>query len=193
MGVREGVCPEGSKTRHAGRRPIQIRGLQPDLALRYTYAVDFARFSGHKLGRNRGSRVDAFWQFHRVTIAGTLAATLAIAFTTWIYSAAAAYGVLGGGAAGACGFWYMANRAAKLASIPKDRIAYHVYRWTFIRMGFYAVVLTWAYSLDREECHALIAAVLGLLIVRVVMVVAGGFAARATARNMKNNVNVHHS
>jgi len=137
--------------------------------------------------------VDSFWQFHRVTIAGTLAVTFAIAAITWIYSAMAAYGVLGGGAAGACGFWYMANRAVKLASIPKDRIAYHVYRWTFIRMGFYAIVLVWAYSLDREECHALIAAVFGLLIVRVVMVVVGGFAARASARSGKSAANVHHT
>lgn len=123
--------------------------------------------------------MDAFWQFHRAIIGGTLASTLAIAATTWVYNAEAAYGVLGGGVAGACGFWYMANRAARLASIPKNRIAYHVYRWTFVRMGFYAAVLAWAYSIDREECHALVAAVFGLLIVRVVMVVVGGFAARA--------------
>ena len=127
--------------------------------------------------------MDVFRRFRRLTIAGTLAVSMAIAGVTWVFSPLAAWGVLGGGAAGAGGFWYMANRAATLATIPKDRVAFHVYRWTFLRMGFYAAVLAWAYSLDRKGCHALVAAVFGLLVVRVVMVVVGIFAARASAKS----------
>lgn len=122
--------------------------------------------------------VESFGRFTRLTVGVTLALAAAGAALTWVYDPAAAKGLFAGGAAGAGGFWFTANRAAKLASIPPDQLTYRVYRWTFMRMGLYGLVLAWAYTVDREGRHALVAAVFGLLIVRVAMVILGLTVAR---------------
>lgn len=54
-------------------------------------------------------------------------------------------------------------------------------------MGFYGLALAAAYTVDRQEYHGLIAAVFGLLVVRVVMTVLGLTVARVKSENSANS------
>lgn len=84
-----------------------------------------------------------------------------------------AHGILLGGLAGVLGFWLMARRVEKFASIPASQVKFEVYRGTFVRLILYAVVLWKAYSLDPETMAGFLSAAGGILAIRVVTVVLG--------------------
>jgi len=123
--------------------------------------------------------VESFNRFSRLTVGVTLALAAMTAMCIAIFDPAAAKGFALGGLAGAAGFWHMANRARRFATISPIELPYRIYRWTFMRMGLYGVALVLAYTVDRQEYHGLIAAVFGLLAVRVVMTILGLTVARA--------------
>jgi hypothetical protein len=103
------------------------------------------------------------------TVGLTAGIALAGSGAVWVFDEAGATGFLLGGLGSAAGFWYLANRYRKFATLQKDALTYLVYRWTLIRMGMYGLVLIAAYWVDREGQHGLIGAAAGLLLARVVM------------------------
>jgi hypothetical protein len=127
--------------------------------------------------------VESFNRFSRLTIGVTLIFTAGIAGIVALYDVAAALGFLLGGLAGATGFWLMANRARTLTTISPAELPYRVYRWTFVRIVLYGLFLTLAYSVDGREYHGLVAAVFGLLVVRVVMTTLGLTVVRPRSSN----------
>ena len=131
--------------------------------------------------------MESFNRFSRLTVGVTLALTLVIACVMAVFDPAAAKGFALGGMAGAAGFWHMANCARKFATISPVELPYRIYRWTFMRMGLYGVALVLAYTVDRQEYHGLIAAVFGLLAVRVVMTALGLTIARVKAEKNANS------
>jgi hypothetical protein len=121
----------------------------------------------------KGSGLISAGPFMFGTLLGTVAITLIAAAVAWPMNAHVAKGIVLGGLAGTAGFWLLASKARKLASLPRDRVTFVFYRWALVRMAMYAVALAWAYTLDRSGHRALIGAAFGLLIARVVMVVMG--------------------
>lgn len=113
--------------------------------------------------------MESFYRLSRLTIGVTLVFTTAIAGILAIYDVAAAKGFLLGGLAGTAGFWLMANRARTIGSIAPEELPYRIYRWTFVRIALYGGFLALAYTVDGREYHGLIAAVFGLLMVRIVL------------------------
>ncbi|GMU93920.1 MAG: hypothetical protein AMXMBFR4_29780 [Candidatus Hydrogenedentota bacterium] len=107
------------------------------------------------------------------TLVGTVAVTSVAAAVVWPLSSLVAKGIVLGGVAGGAGFGLLAYNARKLATLPKDRVPFDIYRWALVRMGMYALALAWAHTLDRSGHRALIGAAFGLLIARSVMVVVG--------------------
>lgn len=85
----------------------------------------------------------------------------------------AAQGVLLGGIAGVLGFWIMAVRLEKLASLRPERVHFAALTGTFFRLLLYGVVLYRAYALDTENMHGLLGAVVGILVIRFVAVFMG--------------------
>lgn len=120
-------------------------------------------------------------RFMRTTLAGTLLATLAASGAAARWDPATAKGIAVGGVAGAIGFWMMARSASALTAIPKDEIPYMIYRWTFVRVMFYAIALLFAYRIDPVGRNALLGAAGGLFIARVVMLATGAVAWRRRA------------
>lgn len=86
---------------------------------------------------------------------------------------AAAQGVLLGGLAGVLGFWIMALRLEKLATLPPEKVHLAALTGTFFRLLLYGVVLYRAYTLDSENLHGLLGAVAGILVIRFVAVFMG--------------------
>ncbi|GMV91784.1 MAG: hypothetical protein AMXMBFR82_15620 [Candidatus Hydrogenedentota bacterium] len=131
--------------------------------------------------------MDSFHRFSRLTIGVTLVLTTAIAGILAIYDVAAAKGFQLGGLAGAAGFWLMANRARTIGAIAPEELPYRIHRWTFVRIALYAGFLVLAYTVDGREYHGLIAAVFGLLVVRVVLTGLGLTMLRAKTENKANS------
>jgi len=100
----------------------------------------------------------------------TLLATLLCTALAWPFSQVIAKGLLLGGIAGAAGFWINALVVRKLATPNADRLTYAAFKWTFVRLIFYALAIYKAYTLDREHYYGLIAAVLGIFLVQIVMI-----------------------
>lgn len=105
-----------------------------------------------------------------------------LALAIVIAMAAAAYmlfdedvtqGVLLGGIAGVLGFWIIAIRLEKLATITSDKVHFAALTWTSFRFLLYGVVLYRAYAIDREEMHGLLGAIAGILVIRFVMIFMG--------------------
>lgn len=143
--------------------------------------------SGSYQRPTQGRRVDSFHRFSRLTIGVTLVLTTAVAGFLALYDAAAAKGFLLGGLAGAAGFWLMANRARTMGSIAPEELPYRIYRWAFVRIALYAGFLALAYRVDGREYHGLIAAVFGLLMIRVVLTGLGLTMGRMRIENKTNS------
>jgi len=103
----------------------------------------------------------------RLSIALTLATGAAAYF---LISDAAGIGLLLGGLGATLAFWIMATRVEKLATIPKEKIQSSAFRWTFVRLLIYGLVLYRAYLLDSEHLHGLLAALGGLFLHRAVLI-----------------------
>lgn len=91
----------------------------------------------------------------------------------WFYDPVVAQGILLGSLGGLLGFWMMAKRLEKLASIPASKVKFAILGWSFYRFGLYAAILYKAYTLDRESMNGVWAAVAGILLVRVVLMFLG--------------------
>ncbi len=109
-------------------------------------------------------------RFRLLTVRLTLLLSVVAAAITYAISVAVAKGVLAGGITGALGFWVNAVQAEKLASMTKKQVHSAVYRWTFIRMGLYALTFYWAYRLDPESLRGILGAVGGFFIVQIVLI-----------------------
>lgn len=114
--------------------------------------------------------MEALKQFRLAVVRYTLIATAVCAAGAWFWDAAAAMGLLMGGLAGAVGFWITGYNVQILASPGTDKLNYYAFKWTFVRLFFYALAVSKAYTLDREGYRGLVAAVLGIFLVQVVMV-----------------------
>jgi hypothetical protein len=108
--------------------------------------------------------------FRLMSVRLTLAATGLCAILAYQISYAASMGLLLGGISATAAFWYMALRVEKLASMDPNALKFAAYRWTLIRLVIYGLALYKAYTLDTERLHGLIAAVGGLMLLRVVLV-----------------------
>jgi hypothetical protein len=114
--------------------------------------------------------LETLTQFRLNIVRYTLLLTLACAAGSWPLNAVVAKGVLMGGIAGSAGFWINAYVIQKLASPNSDTLTYTAFKWTFVRLIFYALAIYKAYTLDREHYYGVIAAVVGIFLVQVVMI-----------------------
>lgn len=95
------------------------------------------------------------------------------AIAAYRFNPVIAQGVMLGGLGGVLGFWLMARRVEKIASIPPSQVKFEVYKGTFVRLILYALVLGKAYTLDPETMVGFLSAAGGILVIRVVTVVLG--------------------
>ncbi|MCP4640344.1 MAG: hypothetical protein GY851_07930, partial [bacterium] len=102
-----------------------------------------------------------------------LVLSLVITGIVWAFSSVIARGVLAGGLGGTLAFWIIAYRAEKLAIAGKNAVKSIKFGGTAFRLGLYAVVLWWGFSLDPETSHGLIGAACGLFIAHLAVVIMG--------------------
>lgn len=82
-----------------------------------------------------------------------------------------ALGLLYGGLSGTVTFWILALRVQKFAEQDPHTIQSEVYKWTFVRLAIYGIALYRAYILDTITFHGLFAALAGLFIIRLALIV----------------------
>lgn len=102
--------------------------------------------------------------FRLTAVALSLLVSVLATAAVYGFNPIAAKGLLGGGMAGTLAFWIVARRVEKLASQGTNSIESAIHVWTFLRMGLFAITLWWAYTLDRDTLHGVIAAACGLFI-----------------------------
>lgn len=90
-----------------------------------------------------------------------------------LFGRAASIGLLLGGLAGVLVFWVTARRVEKVAQQGTDMISSVPLTWRFAGLLVYAIVLARAYTLDREGLSGLIAAAVGLFMIRIAAIVLG--------------------
>jgi hypothetical protein len=113
-------------------------------------------------------------RFRHTSVRYGLAGTAVLAAAGYFISGRfAAQGVLLGGLGGVLGFWIMASRLEKLATVNPQKVHFAALTWTSFRFLLYGAVLARAYFLDREHLRGLIGAVVGLLVIRFVMIGVG--------------------
>lgn len=100
----------------------------------------------------------------------TLLLAVLCAATAWPFSTAAAKGVLMGGIAGTIGFWITARNVGVLTSPGAQGLEVYAFKWTLVRLTFYAIAVYKGYTLDPVRYYGLIAAALGIFLVQVVMI-----------------------
>jgi len=114
--------------------------------------------------------------FRVLAVRGGVLATLALGALVWgVFGIDAAHGVLLGGIAGTLGFWIMARRLEKFATVRPEKVQSAALTGTFLRLLLYGIVLYRAYTLDPETMRGLIGAVAGILVIRFVAVFMGVF------------------
>ena len=112
-------------------------------------------------------------KFRMTVVRLSLMLTTLCAAAAYVYDPIIRQGGLLGGLGGLLGFWMMARRLEKLASIPASKVKFAILGWSFYRFALYAAILLKAYTLDRESLSGMWAAVAGILLVRVVLVFLG--------------------
>ena len=112
-------------------------------------------------------------RFRLMTVRLTLLLTAIATGIAWVFDGTVARGILAGGLTGAIGFWVNAQNVEKLATMSQKAVNLAVYRWTFFRMGLYALTFYWAFTLDRESMYGLLGCVGGFFIVQIVLVFLG--------------------
>jgi len=114
--------------------------------------------------------LESLTEFRLFVVRYTLLAAVACAAASWPFNPVVSKGVLMGGLAGVIGFWITARNVGFLASPGADKLQSYAFKWTVVRLFFYALAVYKAYTLDREQYYGLIAAVLGIFLVQVVMI-----------------------
>lgn len=100
-----------------------------------------------------------------------IALTVAAALVALPFHGLVAQGIAMGGIAGILAFWLFALRMEKFAARGTGSMEAFTLRWAFIRLAIYAAVLVRALYLDMEQFTALLGAVGGLFIIRIVLVI----------------------
>ena len=90
-----------------------------------------------------------------------------------VFGRAASIGLLMGGVAGALVFWITARRLEKVARQGSNMLISVPPTWRLVGFMVFALVLARAYTLDREGLSGLIAAAVGLFIIRLAAVALG--------------------
>ena len=90
-----------------------------------------------------------------------------------LFGRAASIGLLMGGVAGALVFWITARRLEKVARQGSNMLISVPPTWRLVGFMVFALVLARAYTLDREGLSGLIAAAVGLFIIRLAAVALG--------------------
>lgn len=98
-----------------------------------------------------------------------LVLTLVAAAVAFPFSVLVAKGIAMGALAGILAFWLFALRMEKVAG-RGGSIEGMAVTWTFIRLAIYAAVLVRALFMDQEQYTAMLGAVGGLFIIRIVLV-----------------------
>ena len=114
--------------------------------------------------------METLTRFRLTVVRYTLLLTAVCAGVAWPFNPVVSKGLLLGGLAGAVGFWVNAFVVRKLAQPEGNRLTYVAFKWTIVRLFFYALAIYKAYTLDREHNYGLIAAVLGIFLVQLVMI-----------------------
>lgn len=91
----------------------------------------------------------------------------------WVFKDVVSRGLLAGGLGGTLAFWVVAYQTERLANTRRGALKSRSYRWSALKYAIYALVLGWAYSLDRQSCHGFLAAAVALFIVPFVVFVLG--------------------
>lgn len=100
--------------------------------------------------------------------------TLVAAILTYpLFGRAASIGLLMGGVAGALVFWVTARRLEKVAQQGANVLCSVPSTWRMLGFLVYALVLARAYTLDTEGLSGLIAAVVGLFMIRIAAIALG--------------------
>ena len=103
-----------------------------------------------------------------------MAITLVLAIAVYpLVGRPASIGLLLGGLAGTLVFWVTAQKMEKLATKNSNAVYSVPMTWRVAGMAVYALVLVRAYTLDREGLSGLIAAAVGLFLIRIAMVALG--------------------
>ena len=113
-------------------------------------------------------------RFRTAAVRLSLLVTIVMAAMAYVFvDAAAAQGVLLGGLAGILGFWIIAVRLEKLATIARGKVHFAALTWTSLRFLLYGAALIRAYMIDREELHGMLGSVAGILVIHFVMIFMG--------------------
>ena len=112
-------------------------------------------------------------RFRMLAVRYSLLVVGVAALIAYRFNPVIAQGILLGGLGGVLGFWMMARRIEKFATIPASQVKLEVYKGTFFRLILYALVLWKAYTLDPETMVGFLSAAGGILVIRVVTVVLG--------------------
>ena len=122
---------------------------------------------------NNEQSKEPFRRFRTTTVRIGLTATLIIAAIIYLFNPIAAQGFLMGGFAGVLGFWIIAVRLQKLAFIAPQKVQFHAFTFTILRFALYGAVFYKTYSLDPESMHAVLGALAGIFVIRVVLLYMG--------------------
>lgn len=114
--------------------------------------------------------LESLKEFRLTVTRFTLLLAVAGATASWPMSPVAAKGILMGGLAGTIGFWITARNVGVLATPGAEKIELYAFKWTLVRLAFYALAVYKGYTLDPERYHGLIAAVIGIFLVQAVMI-----------------------
>lgn len=106
----------------------------------------------------------------RIALALTLLGALACHA---LFGRPASIGMLLGGLAGVLVFWVTARRMEKVARQGADMILSVPVTWRILGLLVYLLVLVRAYTLDKEGLSGLIAAAVGLFMIRIAAMVLG--------------------
>jgi hypothetical protein len=120
-----------------------------------------------------GVGVETLRRFRLLAVRLSLLLTGAAALPCLLFDGDIAMGVLLGGIAGTLVFWLKARSLAKVAFGTGGKVTSVVFRWTTFGWVIYGLVLWKAYTLNRASWCPIIAAALGLCIVRGVIVILG--------------------
>ena len=117
--------------------------------------------------------MDPLKRFRLLAVRSALAVTLGVGAVAFAFDSVVAKSLLAGGLAGALAFWIIALRTAKVAILSPRKVQSFAYRWTLVRLGLYGGALLWSYNLDRKSLRGVVAACIGLFIIRIVIIVLG--------------------
>jgi hypothetical protein len=112
-------------------------------------------------------------KFRHAAVRLALVISLLAAGVTFPFHRVAAQGVLLGGFAGVLGFWIIAVRLQKLALKPHQNVKFAALTMTAWRFALYGVVLYRAHTLDPEGHTALLGAMGGIMVIRIVLIYLG--------------------